>query len=320
MMDIRILDGQVLNPSDLSWAGFSLLGKVTVYPTTAKEEILERCRDAEIVITNKVPFDRATMEALPKLRYIGITATGYNIIDVKAATELGITVTNVPEYSTEGVAESVFAHILAFTHRVVEHADMVRNGAWKDSGLFSFSAYPLMEIYGKRIGVIGMGHIGMRVAQIASAFGMEVVYYSRSEKKAAEEKGFTPLSLEELISTSDYITLHVPQTEETARMINKERIALMKPSAILINTARGGLIDEEALAEALNEKRIAGAGVDVLAEEPPIHGSPLISCPDCMITPHIAWAAKETRERLMAKAEENLASFLKGNPINVVSR
>ena len=318
-MKITILDGQVLNPGDLSWDGFRALGETDVYPTTANKDILDRCRDAEIVITNKVPFDRSRMEALPKLRYIGITATGYNIIDTKAASELGITVTNVPEYSTEGVAESVFAHILAFTHRVVEHSEMVRQGAWKDSGLFSFSAYPLIEIYGKRIGIIGMGHIGMRVAEIASAFGMEVVYYSRSRKKDAEERGFSPLPLDQLLSTSDFITLHIPQTAETVRMISKERIALMKPSAILINTARGGLIDEEALAEALNEKRIAGAGVDVLAEEPPVNGSPLIDCPGCMITPHIAWAAKETRERLMAKAEENLASFLKCHPINVVS-
>ena len=317
-MNITVLDGYMLNPGDLSWDGFESVGKLTVYDDTSPEDIVSRCLDSDAVITNKVPFSRESMEKLPRLKYIGITATGYNIIDIKAADEMGIIVTNVPEYSTEGVAESVFAHILAFTARVTEHAALVRSGAWQDAGHFSFTAYPLSELYGKRIGIVGMGHIGMRTAEIAAAFGMEVVYSSRSHKPEAEARGFMPVTLDELFSTSDFISLHVPQTDETKGMINRERIRMMKSSAILINTARGGLIDEEALAEALRERRIAGAGLDVLAEEPPVHGSPLLSIPECIITPHIAWAAKETRTRLMNMTLENLVSFMIGTPKNIV--
>ena len=317
-MNVTVLDGYMLNPGDLSWDGFESVGKLTVYDDTSPEDIVSRCLDSDAVITNKVPFSRETMEKLPRLKYIGITATGYNIIDIKAADEMGIIVTNVPEYSTEGVAESVFAHILAFTARVTEHAALVRSGAWQDAGHFSFTAYPLSELYGKRIGIVGMGHIGMRTAEISAAFGMEVVYSSRSHKPEAEARGFMPVTLDELFSTSDFISLHVPQTDETKGMINRERIRMMKSSAILINTARGGLIDEEALAEALRERRIAGAGLDVLAEEPPVHGSPLLSIPECIITPHIAWAAKETRTRLMNMTLENLVSFMIGTPKNIV--
>ena len=317
-MNITVLDGYMLNPGDLSWDGFESVGKLTVYDDTSPKDIVSRCLDSDAVITNKVPFSRETMEKLPRLKYIGITATGYNIIDIKAADEMGIIVTNVPEYSTEGVAESVFAHILAFTARVTEHAALVRSGAWQDAGHFSFTAYPLSELYGKRIGIVGMGHIGMRTAEISAAFGMEVVYSSRSHKPEAEARGFKPVTLDELFSTSDFISLHVPQTDETKGMINRERIRMMKSSAILINTARGGLIDEEALAEALRERRIAGAGLDVLAEEPPVHGSPLLSIPECIITPHIAWAAKETRTRLMNMTLENLVSFMIGTPKNIV--
>ena len=317
-MNITVLDGYMLNPGDLSWDGFESVGKLTVYDDTSPEDIVSRCLDSDAVITNKVPFSRETMEKLPRLKYIGITATGYNIIDIKAADEMGIIVTNVPEYSTEGVAESVFAHILAFTARVTEHAALVRSGAWQDAGHFSFTDYPLSELYGKRIGIVGMGHIGMRTAEIAAAFGMEVVYSSRSHKPEAEARGFMPVTLDELFSTSDFISLHVPQTDETKGMINRERIRMMKSSAILINTARGGLIDEEALAEALRERRIAGTGLDVLAEEPPVHGSPLLSIPECIITPHIAWAAKETRTRLMNMTLENLVSFMIGTPKNIV--
>ena len=317
-MNITVLDGYMLNPGDLSWDGFESVGKLTVYDDTSPEDIVSRCLDSDAVITNKVPFSRETMEKLPRLKYIGITATGYNIIDIKAADEMGIIVTNVPEYSTEGVAESVFAHILAFTARVTEHAALVRSGAWQDAGHFSFTDYPLSELYGKRIGIVGMGHIGMRTAEIAAAFGMEVVYSSRSHKPEAEARGFMPVTLDELFSTSDFISLHIPQTDETKGMINRERIRMMKSSAILINTARGGLIDEEALAEALRERRIAGTGLDVLAEEPPVHGSPLLSIPECIITPHIAWAAKETRTRLMNMTLENLVSFMIGTPKNIV--
>ena len=305
-MNITVLDGYMLNPGDLSWDGFESVGKLTVYDDTSPEDIVSRCLDSDAVITNKVPFSRETMEKLPRLKYIGITATGYNIIDIKAADEMGIIVTNVPEYSTEGVAESVFAHILAFTARVTEHAALVRSGAWQDAGHFSFTAYPLSELYGKRIGIVGMGHIGMRTAEIAAAFGMEVVYSSRSHKPEAEARGFMPVTLDELFSTSDFISLHVPQTDETKGMINRERIRMMKSSAILINTARGGLIDEEALAEALRERRIAGAGLDVLAEEPPRNGSPLTGADNCIITPHVAWASREALSRLISAVAENI--------------
>ena len=317
-MNITVLDGYMLNPGDLSWDGFESVGKLTIYDDTSPEDIVSRCLDSDAVITNKVPFSRETMEKLPRLKYIGITATGYNIIDIKAADEMGIIVTNVPEYSTEGVAESVFAHILAFTARVTEHAALVRSGAWQDAGHFSFTAYPLSELYGKRIGIVGMGHIGMRTAEISAAFGMEVVYSSRSPKPEAERKGFRPLPAEELLRTSDFITLHVPLTPDTEKMISRDTLRMMKRSAILINTARGALIDEEALAEALTDGTIAGAGLDVLAQEPPSDGSPLLSAPGCIITPHIAWAAKETRIRLINSVLDNLVSFVIGTPKNII--
>ena len=318
-MKITILDGKMMNPGDLSWEGFESIGNVKVYDTTSEDEIIPRSIDSEIVLTNKVPFSRETMEKLPKLKYIGVTATGYNIIDIKAASEMGITVTNVPEYSTEGVAESVFAHILCFTHRTAEHAESVRNGDWSSSPFFSYTIYPLQELYGKTMGIVGMGHIGMRTAEIAAAFGMGVIYTTRSRKEEAEEKGFKPVDLDTLLSQSDYISLHVPLTPETENMINRNTLGKMKKNAILINTARGGLIDEEALAEALREKRIAGAGLDVLREEPPRHGSPLIELPECIITPHIAWSAKETRMRLMNCTLDNLVSFMIGTPKNIIS-
>lgn len=317
-MNITVLDGYYMNPGDLSWEGFKSIGNLKVYETSQSEDIIPRCIDSEAVLTNKVPFTRETMERLPKLRYIGVTATGYNIIDTKAAEEMGIIVTNVPEYSTEGVAESVFAHILEFTHRTGLLSEDVHNGKWAASGHFSYFPYPLAELHGKTMGIVGMGHIGMRTAEIAAAFGMAVIYNSRSPKPEAEEKGFRQVDLKTLFSESDFISLHVPLTEKTENMINKESLSLMKPSAILINTARGGLIDEEALAEALREKRILGAGLDVLREEPPINGSPLIGLEECIITPHTAWSAKETRQRLMNNALENLVCFMIGTPKNIV--
>lgn len=318
-MNIAILDGYSLNPGDLSWAGIEALGNTVIYDRTDKSETLSRLAGIEAAITNKVCLTREMMERLPSLKYIGITATGYNIIDIEAAKAFGITVTNVPEYSTEGVAESVFAHILAFTHRVNEHAELVREGEWAKAGQFSFTRYPLYELYGKRLGIIGMGHIGMRTAEIASAFGMDVVYTSRSRKEEAEKKGFKSVSLENLLSISDFVSLHVPLTKETERIINERTLSLMKESAILINTARGALIDEEALAKALLEKRIAGAGLDVLTEEPPIHGSPLIPLKECIITPHIAWSAKETRERLLNEVVLNLKAYIDGERRNVIT-
>ena len=317
-MRITVLDGTALNPGDLSWEGFSSIGILDVYGRTEEDEIIPRCLDTDAVITNKVPMTRETMEKLPKLKYIGITATGYNIVDTAAASEMGIIVTNVPEYSTEGVAESVFAHILEFTHRVMQHSERVKSGEWGASGMFAYPCYPLQELYGKTIGIVGMGHIGMRTAEIAAAFGMAVLYTSRSPKPDAEEKGFRKVTLEELLSASDFVSLNVPLTPETERMMDREKLGMMKSSAILINTARGALIDEEALYEALRDGKIAGAGLDVLTEEPPVHGSPLFSLPECIVTPHTAWAAKETRQRLMNSALENLVCFMIGTPKNIV--
>ena len=317
-MNITVLDGSYMNPGDLSWDGFESVGTLSVYDSTAEDEIIQRCSDSDAVLTNKVPFSRETMEKLPKLKYIGVTATGYNIIDTEAAAEMGIIVTNVPEYSTEGVAESVFAHILEFTHRTAMLDREVKNGKWGESGRFSYFPYPLEELHGKVMGILGMGHIGMRVAEIAAAFGMGVIYSTRSPKPEAEEKGFRAVDRTTLFSSADIISLHVPLTADTKGIINKESLSLMKETTLLINTARGGLVDENALAEALKGKRIAGAGLDVLSEEPPVNGSPLIGLENCLITPHTAWAAKETRQRLMNNALENLVSFMIGTPKNIV--
>lgn len=317
-MNITVLDGYMMNPGDLSWEGFESVGNLTVYPTTKNDEIIERSIDSEIILTNKVPFTRETMEKLPKLKYIGITATGYNIVDTKAAAEMGIIVTNVSEYSTAAVAESVFALILEFTRRTMEQSERVKAGEWGASGLFAYCCYPLSELYGKTIGIIGMGNIGNRVGEIASAFGMEVIYTTRSPKPEAEKKGFHRVQLAELLSRSDFISLHVPLTDETKLMINRESLGMMKKSAILINTARGGLVDEEALSDALRNGRIRGAGLDVLQEEPPSNGSPLINTDNCIITPHTAWSAEETRRRLMNCTLDNLVSFIIGTPKNVI--
>ena len=317
-MNIVVLDGHVLNPGDLSWDGFASVGNLSVYENTAPEDVVERSKDADALIINKIRLGEEEFNALPKLKYVGITATGYNIIDIDAAHQYGITVTNVPEYSTDGVAETVFAYILAFSRRVNEHSDLVKQGEWEKSGSFSFWYYPLSELWGKRIGIIGMGHIGMRVAEIASAFGMDVVYTSRSVKKEAEMKGYKRYDLEKLLSTSDYVTIHTPLTPETRNMLCLKELSLMKENAILINTARGGIVNETDLYTVLKEKRIQGAAIDVISEEPPKHHHPLFELDNLIVTPHIAWTAKETRTRLMNAALENLVSYTIGIRKNVI--
>lgn len=316
---IVVLDGYTLNPGDLSWSALEALGEVTCYDRTPPEEVVARAQDAQIVLTNKVPMTRDMMEQLPKLRYIGVMATGYNIVDVAAAAERGIPVTNVPAYSTDSVAQFTFALLLELCHRVGAHSDAVTDGAWGRARDFSFTLTPQMELAGKRLGIVGYGNIGRRVARLGSAFGMEVVVTSRTRKAipAGEPGEWTDLNT--LLASSDVISLHCPLTPQTEGLIRAETLAMMKPQAFLINTARGGLVVEQDLAAALNDGRIGGAALDVLAQEPPVDGSPLIGAKNCIITPHMAWASKEARSRLMHVVVDNVRAFLAGSATNVVS-
>jgi len=318
-MNIVVLDGYTLNPGDLSWAAFEALGLVTVYDRTEPSLVVERAQEADVILTNKTPLNADIIASLPKLRYIGVLATGCNIIDLSSAAEHGITVTNIPDYSTMSVAQLVFAYVLEHCHHVQRHSDAVKEGQWSRSEHFMFANYPMVELAGKSIGIIGYGQIGQQVARIALALGMKVLVNSRTEKQIAGLESVTFTSLEQLLSASDYVTLHCPLTEQTQRLINNETISLMKPSAYLINTARGGHIAEEELAAALNEGRLAGAAVDVLSVEPPSAGNPLIGAKNCLITPHIGWATFEARQRLMAMAANNLAQYQAGKPINRVN-
>ncbi|MBS4195706.1 D-2-hydroxyacid dehydrogenase [Lederbergia citri] len=320
MLNIVVLDGYTLNPGDLDWASLERLGNVTIYDRTNADEIIQRSADAQIVLTNKTPMTRETLSALPNLQYIGVLATGYNIIDTEAAKERGIIVTNVPTYSTQSVAQLVFALLLELCHHVGRHSDAVYEGEWTRSIDFSFAKSPLIELAGKTIGLIGLGRIGRQTAQVAQAFGMHVLAVGSGRRTPPEVAGVEWVELEELMERSDVVSLHCPLTPNTEKLINAEKIALMKKSAFLINTSRGPLIDEQALADALNEGGIAGAAVDVLSTEPPEAYNPLLSARNCVITPHIAWATKEARERLMEIAVSNVQSFIKGNAVNIVNQ
>lgn len=317
MMKIVILDGYTLNPGDLSWAPLEALGDCAIYERTPRELIIERAREAEAVLTNKTPLSRETLAQLPNLRYIGVLATGYNIVDVDAARERGIPVTNVPGYSTMSVAQTAFALLLELTHHVGHHAEAVRAGCWSDCLDFSFQEFPLVELDGLTMGIVGYGAIGRAVARIATSFGMKVLAHTRTVP--ADTDGVTFTDLETLLHDSDVVSLHVPLTPETRGMINAERLALMKPSAFLLNTSRGPLIIEEDLADALNADRLAGAGMDVLSIEPPPRDNPLLTAKNCLITPHYAWASRAARERLLAGVVENLRAFLAGEAVNVVN-
>lgn len=319
MLNIVVLDGYTLNPGDLDWASLERLGNVTIYDRTNADEIIQRAIDAQIVLTNKTPMTRETISALPNLQYIGVLATGYNIIDTEAAKERGIIVTNVPTYSTQSVAQLVFALLLELCHHVGRHSDAVYEGEWTRSIDFSFTKAPLIELAGKTIGLIGLGRIGRQTAQVAQAFGMRVLAVGSGRRTPPEVAGVEWVELEELLKRSDVVSLHCPLTPDTENLMNAERIALMKKSAFVINTSRGPLIDEQALAHALNEGSIAGAAVDVLSTEPPAADNPLLSARNCVITPHIAWATKEARERLMDIAVSNVQSFIKGNAVNIVN-
>ncbi len=323
--NIVVLDGFTLNPGDLSWDSLHALGNCTLYDRTAPDDVVERSHHAEIILTNKVVLSKEIIAQLPKLRYIGVLATGYNVVDVAAAKAQNITVTNVPAYSTNSVAQTVFALLLELTHRTGHHSDEVRKGRWSSNPDFSFSDFPLMELHGKTFGIIGFGNIGQAVAKIALAFGMNVIVSSRTSQTAEVLKSlganptFEFTDTGTLLRHSDIVSLHCALNEQTRSLINKERLRTMKPSALLINTGRGPLVDEQALADALNNGRLAGAGLDVLSSEPPSSGNPLLSAKNCIITPHIAWASFAARTRLLDIAVNNIRSFINGSPVNVVS-
>jgi glycerate dehydrogenase len=317
-MNIVVLEGYTLNPGDLDWSGLHALGQLTVYERTSESEIIERAVQADMVLTNKTPLSAQTLEQLPKLRYVGVLATGYNIVDVQAAKERGVVVTNVPAYSTHSVAQLVFALVLEFCHRVQRHSDSVLQGDWAGSVDFSYSVSPLVELSGQTMGLIGLGQIGKQTALIAQAMGMKVIATGSGRTVPQPVEGIEWVSLDELLQCADVISLHCPLTPATNELINAERIARMKPSAILINTARGGLLNEADVARALNEGRLAGAGLDVLTVEPPKPDNPLLHAQNVIITPHIAWATKEARARLMAVASSNARGFVEGQPVNVI--
>lgn len=317
-MKIVVLDGYTLNPGDLSWKEIESLGECRIYERSTAAEAIERARDADAVLTNKVAFRKETLDALPNLKYIGVLATGYNTIDTVTAKQKGITVTNIPAYGTESVVQMVFAQLLTISNRVEHYTEEVKNGNWTQCKDFTFWDTPLFELKGKTIGIVGLGHIGIAVARVSLAFGMRVIALT-SQKKENLPNGILPVSKEELFKQSDIITLHSPLTPETRNLVNAQVLSLMKPSAILINTSRGPLVNEHDLAEALNNKKIRAAGVDVLSSEPPKDDNPLLTARNCFITPHIAWATIEARTRLMQIATQNLRGFINGQVQNSVT-
>ncbi|GCF94049.1 glycerate dehydrogenase [Enterococcus florum] len=320
-MKIVVLDGYALNPGDISWEGLRSLGELTVYERTSftnTEEIIQRIGEAEIVLTNKTPITHEVIQAVSTLKYIGVLATGYNVVDLAAAAESGIAVTNIPAYGTDAVAQHTFALLLEIANQVGIHNESVHQGEWVNSQDFMYSKTPLIELSGKVFGLVGYGAIAQATARIAHAFNMQVIYYNHREKPAQGDWD-RQVALDELFHQADVVSLHVPETDETRGMIDLQALRQMKSTAILLNTARGGLLNELEVAEALNEGRIAAAGIDVLSKEPMQTGNPLLEAKHCVITPHIAWAAREARERLMAIAVENVASFITGKTKNVVT-
>lgn len=318
-MKIVALDGYVANPGDLSWDELKALGECVIYDRTAPEEVLERAADAEVVLTNKVVITAEMMAALPQLKYIGVMATGYNIVDIDAARERGIIVTNIPSYSTDSVAQMVFAHILNIAQQVQHHSEAVHQGRWTSSKDFCFWDTPLIELRGKKIGIVGLGHTGYTTARIAIGFGMEVyAYTSKSSFQLPPE--IKKMELDQLFSECDIISLHCLLTDKTRELVNAARLKLMKPTAILINTGRGQLVNEQDLADALNNGQIYAAGLDVLSQEPPKADNPLLTARNCYITPHIAWASAAARERLMGILLDNLKGYMEGKVINNVAK
>lgn len=318
-MKIVVLDGYTLNPGDLNWNGFEALGDITVYDRTEPGEIISRIGDAEAVIVNKCPITEETMKACPKMRYIGVLATGYNIVDVKAAARRGIAVTNIPTYGTTAVAQMVFAHLLTICHHVEAHSEAVHAGEWNSNPDWCFWNYPLIELAGKTMGIIGFGRIGQNTARIAAALGMRVLAYDQHENELGRKFG-EYVTLERLLAESDVISMHCPLFPETEGMINRNTIAQMKDGVIFINTSRGQLVNEQDLADALNSGKVFAAGLDVVYTEPIREDNPLLHARNCYITPHIAWAPKESRQRLMDIAVDNLRQFSVGTLVNVVNK
>ena len=313
-MKICILDGYSLNPGDLDWSPVERLGDVTLFDRTSADKIVERAADADVVLTNKVPFSADTLRQLPRLRFICVLATGYNIIDTEAAARQGVVVANIPAYSTMSVAQMAFAHILNITNHVASYAREVADGKWTNCPDFCFWDSALTELAGKTMGIVGLGNTGMATARIAVALGMKVVAMTSKSADTLPE-GITPAPLDDVLASADVVSLHCPLTPSTRHLINAASIAKMKPSAILINTGRGPLVDEQAVADALNGGRLAAFGADVLSQEPPRGDNPLLSARNCFLTPHIAWATLEARTRLMSTATENVRQFIAGEPV-----
>lgn len=314
-MKITILDGNALNPGDLSWKPLEQFGEVAFFPRTTPEQVIERIGTSDVILINKIVISEEILTHCPNLRYIGVQATGYNVVDLDACRRHQITVTNVPAYSTNGVAQLVFAYISEFACHVQLHSDSVMSGDWCRAPDFCYWKTPLFELDGKTLGIYGYGHIGTKVAQIAKAYGMNVIVHTRTPRNEIEH----PVDEATLFSTADFITLHAPLTPQTKEVVNRSTLKLMKHSAILINTARGGLINEHDVREALDARQIAGYASDVLLSEPMSPKCPLLGAPNCLLTPHIAWASIETRQRLLDVVVENLRAYLSGKPQNVVS-
>ena len=317
-MKIVVLDGYGVNPGDLSWETLEALGDVEVYPRTAPEDVIDRCFNAEIILTNKVVINKQILLSLPRLKFIGVLATGYNVVDVDTASDLDIIVTNIPAYSTDSVVQMTFAHILTMTNRVEHYTQQNRNGRWSHNPDFVYWDTPLIELAGKTMGIVGLGNIGMKVAQLARCFGMEV-YAFTSKASSLLPEGIQKTTFEGLLSVSDILSLHCPLNRSTREMINASSLAKMKEGALLINTGRGPLVNEADVAEALRSGHLGGYGADVMCQEPPAEDNPLFSAPNAYITPHIAWATFEARKRLIAIAVGNVKAFIDGNPVNVVN-
>lgn len=317
-MNIVVLDGYALNPGDLSWKGFEQLGNCEIHDLTPPDLYAERAKDADAVITNKIAFTEELISKLNRLKYIGVLATGYNNIDIEAAHKRNIVVTNVPSYATNSVAQNVFAHILNLTFHISDHDRSVKEGKWSRSREFCYWNYPLVELNGLTLGIIGAGQTGQATARIALAFGMKILSYDAHTPKNINP-AIVPVSMDQLLKQSDIVSLHCPLTKDNAGFMNISLISKMKKTAFLINTARGQLVNEQDLTDALNNETIAGAGIDVVSKEPPANGNPLFSAKNCFITPHIAWATLSARTRLMKIAEENLKGFIEGKPQNVVN-
>lgn len=313
-----MLDGYTLNPGDVSWDPLISLGEITFYPATREDEIVQRSAEAELIMTDSVRITADTMKRLPKLQHIAVMATGFDHIDLDAAGNQGVTVSNIPSYGTGSVAQMTISHILNLSHHIYEHNESVRNGDWSRSPYYCYWNYPQISLEGKVLGLIGFGRIAQKTADIAAALDMEVIAYAPRTSDQSQRKNFRWVSLETLLSTADFISLHAPLTPETEGMIDRRALSLVKPTAFLINTGRGKLINEEDLAEALQSGKLAGAGLDVLSSEPPEEGNSLLKAPNCFITPHIAWATVTARSRLISILAETIEAWMKGKPIHLV--